>query len=215
MKKIVLIGDSIRMGYDKYVKEALDGVAEVYYPSENCKFAQYTLRYLHEWKKKGEWPDDIDLVHWNIGLWDVLELCDDGPLSSPEHYAEMIRRINKRIRTIFPKAKVVFATSTAVREQEYKGPVFYRHNAIIEQYNAVALEALKGSDTLINDLYAHTKNAPAECCSDKTHYSTPLGAAYMGGRVLSVICKALDISAAEINVENFELEKYSADNIGY
>ena len=45
MKKIVLIGDSIRMGYDKYVKEALDGVADVYYPGENCRFAQYTLRF--------------------------------------------------------------------------------------------------------------------------------------------------------------------------
>ena len=29
MKKVVLLGDSIRMGYDKYVKEALDGVCEV------------------------------------------------------------------------------------------------------------------------------------------------------------------------------------------
>ena len=43
MKKIVLIGDSIRMGYDKYVKDALSGVAEVYYPEENCKFAEYVL----------------------------------------------------------------------------------------------------------------------------------------------------------------------------
>ncbi|MBO5010011.1 MAG: hypothetical protein J6D20_04860 [Clostridia bacterium] len=33
MKKVILIGDSIRMGYDKYVKEALDGVAEVWYSS--------------------------------------------------------------------------------------------------------------------------------------------------------------------------------------
>ncbi|MBQ8441190.1 MAG: SGNH/GDSL hydrolase family protein, partial [Clostridia bacterium] len=110
MKKIVLIGDSIRMGYDKYVKEALDGVAEVYYPAENCRFSQYTLRFLHDWKKKGEWPDDVDLVHWNVGLWDVIELYDEGPISSPEHYAEMLRRINKRIRMLFPKAKVVFAT---------------------------------------------------------------------------------------------------------
>ena len=49
MKKILLIGDSIRMGYDKYVKEALDGVAEVYYPKENCKMAVYVLRFLQEW----------------------------------------------------------------------------------------------------------------------------------------------------------------------
>lgn len=213
MKKIVLIGDSIRMGYDKYVKDALEGVAKVYYPPKNCNFAQNTLRYLHEWKSKEGWPDDVDLVHWNAGLWDVAEIMGDAPLSSPEHYAEMIGRIDKRIRVLFPGAKVVFATSTAVREEGYKW-TFCRHNAIIEQYNAVALETLKDTDTVINDLYAHTVNAPAECCSDMTHYNTPEGAAYMGGKVLSVICKQLEISASEVKVENFELEKYSAENIG-
>jgi len=55
----------------------------------------------------------------------------------------------------------------------------------------------------------------AECCSDMTHYNTKEGAAYMGGKVLSVICSLLGISAAEVKVEDFSLEKYSADNIGY
>jgi len=214
MKKIILIGDSIRMGYDKYVKEALEGVAEVYYPAENCRFAQYTLRFLHEWRRKLEWPDDVDLVHWNAGLWDVPEIYGDEPLSSPAHYSEMITRIDKRIRMLFPKAKVVFATSTAVREDEYKGS-FRRHNAVIEQYNALALEALAGTDTVINDLYAHTRNIAPECCSDMTHYNTPAGTAYMGGRVLSVICEMLDIPAAEVNIEGFTPEAYSKDNIGY
>ena len=213
MKKILLIGDSIRMGYDKYVKEALEGIAEVYYPAENCRFAQYTLRFLHEWKKKLEWPDDIDLVHWNAGLWDVCEIYGEEPISSPAHYAEMIARIDKRIRMLFPNAKVVFATSTAVREQEYKGS-FHRYNATIERYNALALSALAETDTIVSDLYAHTKNVPAECCSDMTHYNTPEGAAYMGGKVLSVICGTLGISASDVNVEGFELEKYTADNIG-
>ena len=36
MKKVVILGDSIRMGYDKYVKEALKDVAAVYYPKDNC-----------------------------------------------------------------------------------------------------------------------------------------------------------------------------------
>lgn len=214
MKKIVLIGDSIRMGYDKYVKEALDGVAEVYYPPENCRFSQYVLRYLHDWKANGEWPDDVDLVHWNAGLWDALELFGDEPLSTLGHYADMIGRIDRRIRLLFPKAKVIFATSTAIREEGYK-ETFRRHNAIIERYNATALEVLSHTDTAINDLYAHTKDAPAECCSDMTHYNTPKGAAYMGGKVLSVICPALDIAASEVKVEGFELEAYSASNIGY
>ena len=47
-----------------------------------------------------------------------------------------------------------------------------------------------------------------------THYNTKEGAAFMGGKVLSVICKVLDIAATEVNIEGFELEKYSADNIG-
>ena len=40
MKKVVLLGDSIRMNYCKYVKSKLEGIAEVYYPDDNCRFAQ-------------------------------------------------------------------------------------------------------------------------------------------------------------------------------
>ncbi|MBO5907152.1 MAG: SGNH/GDSL hydrolase family protein [Clostridia bacterium] len=214
MKKIILIGDSIRMGYDKYVKDALAGTAEVYYPEENCRFAQYTLRYLHDWKKRLEWPENADLVHWNAGLWDVAEIYGDEPMSSLAHYADMVRRIDARIRLLFPKAKIVFATSTAIREEGYTG-IFKRHNAVIERFNATALNVLADTDTVINDLYAHTVSVPTECCSDMTHYNTPEGAAYMGNRVLSVICPLLNISASEIKLENFTLENYSADNIGF
>ena len=43
MKKVLLLGDSIRMGYDDYVKEALDGKCEVVYDAEdNGRFAAYT-----------------------------------------------------------------------------------------------------------------------------------------------------------------------------
>ena len=55
MKNIFLIGDSIRFGapgspgYGIYVKEKLEGKANIYAPNENCRFASYTLRYLHEW----------------------------------------------------------------------------------------------------------------------------------------------------------------------
>lgn len=39
MKKILILGDSIRQGYDKYVKMSFQDVAEVYYPGDNCRFA--------------------------------------------------------------------------------------------------------------------------------------------------------------------------------
>ncbi len=41
MKNVLLIGDSIRAGYDKAVKKSLEGIANVYFPEENCRFASY------------------------------------------------------------------------------------------------------------------------------------------------------------------------------
>lgn len=214
MKKIVLIGDSIRMGYDKYVKDALSDTAEVFYPSENCRFAEYVLRYAHEWKKSGNWGEDVDLVHWNAGLWDALELFGDEPLTSLSYYGEAIKRIDKRLRMLFPKAKFVFATSTNVSEK-MSNPDFTRHNTTIEKYNAKALRALSGTDTVINDLYSLTASVPDSYRSDWVHFYTPEGTELIGGKVLSVICELLSISPNEVNIENFEPERYSKSNIGY
>ena len=214
MKKIVLIGDSIRMGYDKYIKEALAGCAEVYYPEENCRFAEYVLRYAHDWKANGGWGDDVDLVHWNAGLWDALELFGDEPLTPLPYYAEAIKRIDKRLRMLFPKAKFIFATSTNVSEKMAR-PEFMRHNDTIEKYNATALSALADTDTIIDDLYPLTAGVPDSYRSDWVHFYTPEGTELIGGKVLSVICAALDITPAEVNIEGFEPERYSKDNIGY
>ena len=214
MKKIVLLGDSIRMQYDKYVKTALEGAAEVYYPPENCKFVQYIMRFIGDWKRDGNWPSDIDLVHWNVGLWDVIELDGEGPITSLEYYTEAIARVNRRLRRIFPSAKIVFATSTSVVERGYKSPNFKRTNSIIEQFNEAAKAALANTDTIINDLYTKTLNIPEEFRSDMTHFNTPLGTEYMGKSVLSVICRELGISKTEVNLEDFEPEKYSKENIG-
>lgn len=213
MKKIVLIGDSIRMGYDKYVKQALSDTAEVFYPDENCRFAEYVLRFVHEWKSRGNWPTDVDLVHWNAGLWDVCEIFGDEPLTPIELYKNLIRRIDQRLRFLFPNAKMVFALSTAVIEEQY-GEGFKRTNSVINAYNDAAKEALSDTDTVFNDLYSVTENCPRECCSDMTHFNNPLGAARVGGQVLTVICEELGISANEVNIEGFELHKYSKQNIG-
>lgn len=213
-KKILLIGDSIRMGYDKYVKEALSDVAKVYYPSENCRFAEYVLRYAAPWKEETGAPDDVDLVHWNAGLWDVLELYGDEPLTTKDYYANVIPRIDKRLRMLFPKAKIVFATSTAV-DEGLASKDFYRHNRTIEEYNAIAVSALADTDTVINDLYALTARLSREYHSDFVHYYTDKGTEAIGGKVLSVICKELSIEAKDVKIENFSPEKYSKNNIGF
>ncbi len=213
MKKIVLLGDSIRMGYDKYAKEALKDVADVYYPKENCKFALNILRCIVEWRRDGGWGEDVDLVHWNAGAWDCVEVSGDQPLTPIAWYEETVLRVYHRLRDYFPRAKIVFATTTSVDEARYT-PEFRRHNAIIEQYNAAAVRALSGTDAVINDLYSLTRALPNSARSDATHFYTEQGTEVIGGRVLSVICEQLGISADRVNLENFEPERYSAANIG-
>ena len=92
MKNLLLIGDSIRMGYDKSVKKTLEGKANVIFPEENCRFASYLLRNFHEYLKdvKGE---DIDVVHWNAGLWDCLRLFEEEPHTPIEVYSYYIERL--------------------------------------------------------------------------------------------------------------------------
>ncbi|MBR6793656.1 MAG: SGNH/GDSL hydrolase family protein [Clostridia bacterium] len=212
MKKIVLLGDSIRMGYDKYVKTALEGVAEVYYPSENCKFTQNVLRMIGSWSS--EWPrEEIDLVHWNVGGWDLLHL-DEAALSTPEYYGYMIGRIDRKLRELFPGAKIVFALTAHVNESGNTAS-HGRYNAEIEQYNQVAIDALKQSGTRINDLYTISVLAAERgAMSDRSHYYTDEGRRLLGGQVIRIICEELDIVPSEVALETFKPENYTVEEIG-
>ena len=192
MKKILLLGDSIRMGYERYVKEALDGVAEVYGQQGTCAFSQYMLRWVSEWKNKENYPDDTDLVHWNVGLWDVLRILGDDTFTTPDYYAYTLERLVKRLRTLFPKAKQVFALSTAVVEKDYTPP-YQRYNADIEKFNEIAVKTLRPFNVAINDLYSITENAVPSCRSDMTHFYTPDGIRLIGDKVLKTVCEQLDI----------------------
>lgn len=213
MKKILLLGDSIRLGYNGYVKEAFDGVAEVYAPNENCAFSQYMLRWVNEWKKKEGYPDDIDLIHWNVGLWDVLRILEDDTFTAPEYYSETLKRLEKRLRVLFPKAKQVFATSTSVVEELYEPP-YQRYNADIEKFNAIARETLLPLGVSIDDLYAVTKNAPPSCRSDMTHFYTPNGIKLLGKTVVQKICKCLDVPLSETKNVEAIVPQLSKDIIG-
>lgn len=201
MKKILLLGDSIRLGYDRYVKERFANVAEVYFPKENCAFTQYILRWVNEWKKNEGFPDDIDLVHWNAGLWDVLRILEDDTFTSPEYYGETLKRIEKRLRILFPKAKQVFATSTSVVEELYKPP-YFRYNSDIEKFNSIAIKTLVPLGVSINDLYSVTKNVSENCRSDMTHFYTVDGIKLLGEKVVSCICSEMSVPIENLrNVE--------------
>lgn len=207
MKSVFLLGDSIRLGYERYVKAMLDGIAEVYAPYQNCGLAQYVQRWVHAWAIDEGVPTDVDVVHWNAGLWDVLRIFDDGPMSSPEFYAQSLERVHGRLKMLFPKAKIIFALSTCVREEDYRGE-YKRLNCEIEQYNHIAMKTLGALGETFDDLYSITQNAPKECYSDCTHFNTLAGIKLVGGKVLDCLCEALGIERSllvEKEAELFEI----------
>ena len=213
MKKILLLGDSIRLGYDGYVKTALADVAETYFPKENCAFAQYSYRWLHVWKENEGSPNDIDLVHWNVGLWDVLRSFGEDTFTSPEYYGEMIKRLQKRIAFLFPNAKQIFATSTSVVEIGYEPP-YQRFNSDIEKFNTIAIETLTPLGVGINDLYTLTKGLPESCRSDMTHFYTEQGIKAVGNQVVKSICEVLQVPFTINQKEEVLVPKFSKEVVG-
>ena len=214
MKKIILLGDSIRMGYDKYVKMALDGVAEVYSPVENCRFTQYMLRFIHKWVGDSGFGEDTDLVHFNVGLWDVIQIMYDEPITPIDVYEQYLHRICKRIRECCPKAKIVFATSTPIHQANYESVKheFWRSNETIKAYNAVAVKVMKEHGIEVNDLYALMEGAPDHYFSDRTHYYTKDATEIMTGRVLQVIEEQIGVTGKQLDYT--KLFGASSDDVG-
>ena len=156
MKKVLLLGDSIRMGYQAYVKEALEGEFEVRYPEDNGRFAAYTLWQVNQELK---WNPDIELVHFNNGYWDMnIEAPMTEAIHPVEEYVSFLRRIVALCRQC--GAKVVFATTVPILEAGaagdntgVEGTINYS-NEWVKEYNAAAVEVMKELQVPVNDLYA-------------------------------------------------------------
>ena len=192
----------------KSVKKTLEGKVNVIYPDENCRFASYVLREFHEYLKdvKGE---DIDVVHWNAGLWDCLRLFGEEPHTPIDVYAYYIDRICVRIKKICPNAKIIFATSTRVISEKMSKD-FKRYNEEIEKYNEASVNVVKKHGFKINDLYAVSASLPEEAHSDPVHYYTPMGTEAFTNQLLSCVLPELGID----EVLEYREEMYTDKSIG-
>lgn len=164
MKKIVLLGDSIRLwGYGTRVPELLGEEYTVWQPEDNCRFVKYTLRGIFDWNDDIK---DADVIHWNNGLWDCTEIFGDGLFTSEEEYVQNMVRVAKLLLKITPN--VIFATTTPVWD-EFE----WTHNDKIERFNELVVPRLKELGVIINDLHSIVKadihKYVKEC--DKIHLS--------------------------------------------
>ena len=181
LPEILLIGDSIRIGYCRAVAEALAGKAEVRWPKENCRNSQHILTALAAWRGLVASPK---VVQFNCGHWDVSHFDgDEQPLTSVEEYGRNVRKIIHRIRRYWPEAKIVFATTTPMNPGGTSGRNV-RTTEEIRRYNAEAVKVAKSEGVEVNDLFAVAEKWPASDYSDYCHFSRP-AAARLGNIVAS------------------------------
>jgi len=170
MKKVLLLGDSIRMGYDEYVKEILAGEFEVIYDDfDNGRFSAYTLWQANQaFKNQGR----FDVVHWNNGYWDMnVEYPMTEAMHPVDEYVHFLSRILSQIRN--NGAVPIFATTTPILSKEAAADVvregidsFKYDNEWVVKYNASAVKFMQGEGVTVNDLYAL-------CIKDKYYYKCP------------------------------------------
>ena len=206
MKKLYLIGDSIRMCYASFIEEALKGKAEVYWPNENSRFSAYTYYALGDWEEELRVGKDCDVIHWNVGLHDIIRFTGDEPVSSPEIYELYLEKIIHRLKFLYPDATQVFANTTPVLEERHS---FWldRKNEDVDKINKVAEKVMKKNNILINDL--HSIVTP-ECIIDHCHISTPLGRELAVKQILKTVCPLLDIDYDSLTMPDFHDEQLAA-----
>jgi len=168
-KRILLLGDSIRMGYDDFVKEMMPDYEIIYDSEDNSRFSSYTLWQFNQlYKKYGS----FDMVHFNSGYWDLNPECPNGESTVPiEDYIRNLKRLIEQIKYI--GAIPVFATITPVDNDEYlKGNIPY-NNDLVDKYNNAALKLMKEENVIVNDLYSLLDDKKDKYkCSDKLHLTT-------------------------------------------
>ncbi len=170
MKKVALIGDSIRLGYQAKVAALLEGEAIVTGPDDNCRFSAYTLFNLSAWVP----DDDFDVIQWNNGQWDTCHMPDGRIHTALTPYLEL----QERIATVLRKKtrRLVFATTTPVwPEQFVSGSIHPRKDEDIREYNNAAKGLFRKLGVEINDLYPQVAQDITTYISDDMVHLTEAG----------------------------------------
>jgi hypothetical protein len=150
LPRVLLIGDSISMGYTVPVREGLKGKANVHRIPENGSSTVTGLTKLDEWLGTGKW----DIIHFNWGLHDLKHFKDgkmdpSGPIWVPlADYEKNLKDLTTRLKKT--GAKLIYATTTPVPEGA-KG----RDAGIEVKYNEAARRVMTEAGVKVNDLHAY------------------------------------------------------------
>jgi lysophospholipase L1-like esterase len=205
---VLLLGDSISIGYTPFVQKALAAEAKVSRPMaengkgpENCQYAAYGLTRLDDWLGDTKW----EVIHFNFGLHDLKYIGEPlpnttivpqvgeaikkhpkaHPLSTPGDYAANLEKIVQRLEKT--GATLIFCTTTPVPEGSSG-----RLPGDEVTFNKAAIEVMKKHKVAINDLhaFASTKAVASKQNKANVHYSKA-GSQLLGTQVANTVRTAL------------------------
>ena len=190
LPRVLLIGDSISIGYHVAVRDALKGKANVHRPKTNCGPTTRGLDQIETWLGNGKW----DVIHFNWGLHDLKYIDDKGGLVDVDKGRQQvpIDAYEKNLRQLVERLKNTGATliwcSTTPVPKGAKGRV--PGDAV--KYNAAAARVMKDMGVATNDLYAFAKPRLEEIQRPANVHFTPAGSKALGEHVAGVIEEALE-----------------------
>lgn len=173
--RVLIIGDSISIGYTPFVKENLAEKAIVFHNKGNGQHTRNGLAKIEQWLGDTKW----DVIQINWGLWD---LCYRSPNSKTQgnrdkfngkitteidDYASNLDALIKLIKNK-SDAKIIFVTTTFVPEGEIG-----RFQEDVTKYNRVAKNIMVKNGVIVNDIYdksipIHEKHGKG---GDDVHYT--------------------------------------------
>jgi acyl-CoA thioesterase-1 len=205
LPRVLLIGDSISLGYTVPTRQLLAGKANVHRVLRNCGASGTGFTGTRPgpncWLNGGPW----DVIHYNAGIWDTrLRPDKDGKaaVSTPnEQYLKNLSGVIEELKKT--GATVIVATTTPIPEvliREAGGPLTKKDRFFerIETKNELAVELLRSLDVRLNDLYAHIfpKRAEYWLNGGADLHFTPEGSAFLAEAVAKSIEEALTARAA-------------------
>jgi acyl-CoA thioesterase-1 len=192
LPRVLLLGDSISIGYTLPVRKQLEGKANVHRARANCGPTTRGLENIDLWLGDRRW----DVIHFNWGLHDLKYLGPQGQnLAAPDaadsrqqvpptEYEKNLRKLVRRLKKT--EAALIWCSTTPVPEGAAG-----RVPGDAAKYNAIAAAIMDEEGIEINDLYAFAKTRLSEIQRPANVHFTPEGSAALAERVAVAIAQAL------------------------
>ncbi len=181
LPSVLLIGDSISIGYTLPTRALLKGKANLHRIPTNGGPTTRGLQNIDKWLGDRKW----DVIHFNWGLHD-LKFIKKKRQVSPEDYEANLKKLVARLKKT--GAKLIWCNTTPVP----KGVSPPRTNADVLLYNSLAAKVMKAEGIATDDLYAIADKQLTKIQRPHNVHFTPAGSKVLAKQVAKTILETLE-----------------------